>query len=99
MSDFRDICERAARAGGAVLLDWAGRFSVREKGPSDLGTEAALASQETVREILLSAFPDHEFLSEEEPAAKVESAQPNRGFAEPTENSPPRYRWIVDPLD
>jgi myo-inositol-1(or 4)-monophosphatase len=99
MSEFLDICERAARAGGAVLLDWAERFSVREKGPSDLVTEADLASQETVREILLSAFPNHEFLSEEEPAVKVESAQPNRGFAEPTENSPPRHRWIVDPLD
>ncbi len=89
MSEFLKVCEQAARAGGAVLLDWAERFSVREKGPSDLVTEADLASQETVRKILLSAFPDHEFLSEEEPAAKEsspagtsrESARDDRRFA------------------
>src|SRR6266849_4537650 len=99
MSEFLEICERAARAGGAVLLDWAERFSVREKGPSDLVTEADLASQETVRETLLSAFPDHEFLSEEEPADNLDSAHSGREFVERIETSPPRYRWIVDPLD
>jgi myo-inositol-1(or 4)-monophosphatase len=87
MSDFLKICEQAARAGGAVLLDWAERFSVREKGPSDLVTEADVASQEKVREILLSAFPGHEFLSEEEPAEKSSAGDAAN------------YRWIVDPLD
>ena len=33
-----EVCERAARAGGAVLLDWAGRVTVREKSPADLVT-------------------------------------------------------------
>ena len=86
MPDFLEVCERAARAGGAVLLDWAERFSVREKGPSDLVTEADLASQEVIRRVVLEAFPDHEFLSEEDaPAGKL---APTAGF-----------RWIVDPLD
>ena len=78
------VCEAAARAGGAVLLDWAGRFSVREKGRADLVTEADLASQEIVRERLLSAFPLHGFLGEEN------SSIPSRDAG---------YRWIVDPLD
>ena len=87
MPDFLAVCEQAARAGGAALLDWVERFSVREKGPADLVTEADVASQEAVRRVVLGAFPDHDFLSEEEaPATK-------------TARSEPHYRWIVDPLD
>lgn len=83
MQDFAVVCEQAARAAGKVLLDWRGRFAVREKGPADLVTQADLASQEVVRDIVLGAFPDHAFLSEEEP-----NRPPAGG-----------YRWIVDPLD
>ena len=72
MPDFLSVCEQAARAGGAALLDWVERFSVREKGPADLVTEADVASQEAVRRVVLDAFPDHDFLSEEEaPAVKT----------------------------
>jgi len=82
--EFQRVCIQAARAGGAVLEDWAGRFKVQEKGPADLVTEADLASQERVREVLLGAFPNHGFLAEENlvipPGADG-------------------YRWIVDPLD
>ena len=82
---YLGICEEAARAGGKVLLDWMGRFSVREKGPADLVTEADEASQATIRTIVLDAFPDHAFLAEEGNAPA-----PRRGSG---------YRWIVDPLD
>jgi myo-inositol-1(or 4)-monophosphatase len=103
MPDFLTICEQAARAGGAVLLDWVERFSVREKGPADLVTEADVASQETVREILHSAFPDHDFLSEEEPTVVGQTAGTAGSAAESGRAStaavPDRYRWIVDPLD
>ena len=84
MPDFKTTCEDAARAGGAVLLDWAGRFAVREKGPADLVTEADFASQQVIRERLLSAFPDHGFVGEE----NGEDIRPEAA-----------YRWIVDPLD
>ena len=47
---YLETCLKAARAGGAVLLDWAGRFAAREKGPADLVTEADLATNhETAR--------------------------------------------------
>jgi len=83
MQDFLTTCERAARAGGRVLLDWRDRFQSREKGPRDLVTEADLASQRTIQEIVLGTFPEHAFLGEE--GAGVEAVgQP---------------RWIVDPLD
>lgn len=84
MPDYQAICEAAARAGGAELLSWIGRFDVREKGPSDLVTQADLASQEVVRRIVLEAFPEHGFVAEEDPAWASAEAE---------------FRWIVDPLD
>jgi myo-inositol-1(or 4)-monophosphatase len=84
LQDFKTVCERAAMAAGAVLLDWAGRFEVREKGPSDLVTEADLASQETIQKTILNAFPRHGFLAEE----NLSIPSSDRGL-----------RWIVDPLD
>ncbi len=82
--DFITVCEQSARAAAAVLLEWKGRFRAREKGPSDLVTEADEAAQEAVRRIVLGAFPEHDFLGEEDTAAY-------------DRRSP--YRWIVDPLD
>lgn len=79
------VCEQAARRAGNVLLDWQGRFGVREKGPADLVTEADLASQQVIRERLLGEFPTHGFLGEEEDASIAPGGE--------------GLRWIVDPLD
>lgn len=87
MADFLTISERAARAGGQVLLDWQGKFSAVEKGPRDLVTQADLASQQVIRQILLDAFPEHGFLGEE--------TLPEQ----PMTSGRHEYRWIVDPLD
>lgn len=84
MPTYLEVCEHAARTGGAILLDWQSRFTVREKGRSDLVTEADLASQEAVQRILLAAFPRHGFLAEENVAIPSQE----HGL-----------RWIVDPLD
>lgn len=83
MSRFLQIAESAARAGGAVLNDWFDRKTSKQKGPKDLVTEADLASQAVIRNILLSEYPDHGFLGEEGDYA----------------DSQCEYRWIVDPLD
>ncbi len=90
MSDFLETCERAARAGGKVLLEQQGRIQARQKGPKDLVTEADLASQQVIRDVLLTAYPDHLFLGEEDDPEQLV------GDAEPQGD---RYRWIVDPLD
>lgn len=66
MTDYLDTCEEAARAGGAVLMEWVGKFGVREKGPSDLVTEADLGSQEAIRRVVLGRFPQHAFVGEEQ---------------------------------
>jgi myo-inositol-1(or 4)-monophosphatase len=84
LPDFLEVCEQAAREGGAVLQSWVGRFKAREKGPRDLVTEADLASQEAIRARLLVAFPDHDFVSEEgEQEGRLDG----------------QYCWVVDPLD
>ena len=84
MPNFLAICEEAARSGGQALLSWIGRHDVREKGPADLVTQADLASQEAVRQVIAGAFPSHPFVSEE---------------GQTTPQLEAEYCWIVDPLD
>jgi myo-inositol-1(or 4)-monophosphatase len=81
---YRDVAIEAARAGGRVLQEWATRFTVKEKGPANLVTEADFASQETIVGLIRSHFPDHGFLGEE-------------GLDQPADGQP--FRWIIDPLD
>lgn len=80
------VAEEAARTGGAVLLDWQGRFATREKGPADLVTDADLASQEAIRSVIAKQFPDHDFWGEEGPKDRMPGADG-------------RIAWVVDPLD
>jgi myo-inositol-1(or 4)-monophosphatase len=82
--DFLTLCEEAAQAGAETLLDWIGRFQVREKGPADLVTEADAASQEAIRKVLMAAVPDHGFVGEEGTEAVNPAAE---------------YCWLADPLD
>jgi myo-inositol-1(or 4)-monophosphatase len=81
---FLIVAERAARVGGVVLQDWRGRFSVREKGPADLVTDADEASQEAVRQVIQAEFPGHDVLAEEDRALAERRSE---------------YRWVIDPLD
>ena len=81
---YRAVAERAAREAGAILREAYGRVAAREKAPSDLVTDADLASQRAIAATLLGAFPDHTLLAEEE-GVVPDPAKP--------------WRWIVDPLD
>jgi myo-inositol-1(or 4)-monophosphatase len=93
MPDFLEVCLDAARRGGAVLLEWQDRFRPREKGPKDLVTEADVASQEAIREVIHKAFPGHDFLSEEDAADRKSQGR------DPIPQRRSEFRWIVDPLD
>jgi len=81
---FCRTASEAARAAGDVLQQWAHKFTVREKGPANLVTEADFAAQETIVRLIRSRFPDHGFLGEE-------------GLDESPRNQ--AFRWIIDPLD
>src|SRR5438132_14376244 len=83
-----EVCMEAAKLGGKALLHWRDRFEAREKGPRDLVSQADLAAQEAIRDVLCKAFPDHDFLSEEDAADRKSKGQAP---------IPPRrseYRWI-----
>ena len=96
MLDFRITCEQAARAGGSVLLSWRDRFAAHAKAPADLVTDADLASQRTIRDLVLGAFPDHDFLGEEDLThVRPGNARPSQAPVSATNG----YRWLVDPLD
>lgn len=81
----REAAIRAARRGGEVLAHWAGKVTPRLKGFNDFVTEADLAVQSTLRELILREFPSDDFLGEEEPADAAAMRRPRR--------------WIVDPID
>jgi myo-inositol-1(or 4)-monophosphatase len=81
--------EIAARRGAERLEEWRTRFSVREKSRADLVTDADFAAQQAIHSTLHGAFPDHDFLGEEDSAESI------RGRV--AAGAPPT--WIVDPLD
>ncbi len=83
---LRLLAMEAALAGGRTLLAWRDKFTTREKGPADLVTDADIAAQRAVREVLLGARPDDAFVGEESPAGAPEDRAG-------------RVCWIVDPLD
>ena len=66
MAVMINICETAARTAGNILRNMLGKITVRhKKNPFDLLTEADLAAQRAIEEIVLGAFPDHRFIGEE----------------------------------
>jgi myo-inositol-1(or 4)-monophosphatase len=84
LQEFQQTAEEAARRAGEVLQSWAKRFTVREKSRSNLVTEADLAAQDTIYELIRGRYPDHNFLGEEN-LSRTDGLSP--------------YRWVIDPLD
>jgi myo-inositol-1(or 4)-monophosphatase len=83
---FLAVCEFAARSAGRAILDLVGKTTARQKGPADFVTEADLAAQDVVKKTVLSAFPQHSVLGEED-------------LLPGNTPSTTEFRWIVDPLD
>lgn len=79
---------QAARIAGEILRDFRHKFSLREKAPRDLVTDADVAAQKAISGFLNSQFPDHAFLGEESPAAERQAAKESG-----------KLIWVVDPLD
>jgi 3'(2'), 5'-bisphosphate nucleotidase len=82
-----DVAIRAALAAGeAILKVYAEPFEVIQKSDQTPVTEADLAAERVIVEMLTTAFPDIPIVSEE--------TAPEDGF------KPPAARfWVVDPLD
>lgn len=83
-----ELAIRAAREAGAILQDFAARgFQIENKGRINLVTEADLASERHIKQLISSHYPTHRILAEESGASSDES------------NSSEQYTWIIDPLD
>lgn len=87
-----EVAVTAARAGAEELLRFWNSRTVSEKAPKDLVTDADLASQKAIRDILMDAFADYAFVGEEEGETEP-PADVRAGDAD----APPC--WVVDPLD
>lgn len=87
-----EVAIAAARAGAAELMLRRDSRVVSEKAPKDLVTDADLASQKAIRDVLEASFPGYAFVGEEEgenhPPDAVRAGE---------ETAPPC--WVVDPLD
>lgn len=84
LTELSSVAIAAARAGAKELLAWKGRFAAREKGVRDLVTDADLAAEQAIRQVISQAFPGHGFVGEESASA----GQWDRP-----------YCWVADPLD
>ena len=82
------LASQAARAAGELLrerFEAGGKLGVSAKSsPTDLVSEADLASQQVIRELIGAARPDDGFLGEEEGADDAGTSG---------------LQWVVDPLD
>jgi len=84
MSEFLEVAEKAAREAGALLASMFHRpMAIEKKGQVNLVTDADRMSEELIKNIITSHFPDHSFKAEEGTESSRDS----------------RYLWIVDPLD
>jgi myo-inositol-1(or 4)-monophosphatase len=83
MREF-DLAQRAADAGAARLMQSFGTdFTVRSKGGPDLVSDADLASEQIIVDLIRREFPGDEVLGEEGHTADVSADR----------------LWVVDPLD
>jgi len=93
LKDYLDAAQEAARRAAVVLHEWRKRFQVKEKSPSDLVTEADVASQVLIKAYLMDRFPGHGFMGEEDTPLDPITREIRRLPAD----APPT--WIVDPID
>jgi myo-inositol-1(or 4)-monophosphatase len=95
---LRQVGRQAALAAGALLkLNYEKPHDITLKSAIDPVTETDFASQETIISLIRQTFPDHGILAEEEDLAAGEGGK-GQGPS-PQETTPPRHRWIIDPLD
>jgi myo-inositol-1(or 4)-monophosphatase len=84
LGTIRDVgLAAAARAGDVLRQYWGKAHRVEKKGAIDLVTEADVASEKVIIEVIRTTFPDHGIQAEESGVTQQNEA----------------HRWIIDPLD
>lgn len=80
---LRRTMVKALREAGRIALRRFGKVSLRYKGKANIVTEADIACENKILEVILARFPDHDYLTEER--------KPRMGGSD--------YTWIIDPID
>lgn len=84
MSPFLSTALRAAQAAQQIIEKYySGNFEVQLKADQSPVTIADIETEKVIKDILLTAFPDHGFYGEE--TGKV--------------NAEAEYNWLIDPID
>lgn len=86
---LRTAVDAVTAAGRLARSMQAGLKDIRLKGPKDVVTEADLACDAAIRDILQKAHPGHDIVTEEAPAVRRNGAG----------GSGERFTWFVDPID
>lgn len=82
-----ELAIQAAREAGAILQDYAQRgFEITHKGRINLVTEADLASERHLKQLIAAHFPTHRIIAEESWEGEHDVTDDN-------------YTWLIDPLD
>lgn len=84
-AELRAVAEEAALKAGALLRQkWDQPRELSKKGFRDFVTDADLASQEIITQVIQSHFPNHGFITEEH---------------DPSLPATGSIQWIIDPVD
>jgi myo-inositol-1(or 4)-monophosphatase len=96
--DIGNVARLAAYKAGKIMRDGLGSIDqddiVSKIGSRDIVTQVDKDCQDTIKETILSYFPSHKFLGEEDVDPGREAAQQ---ALENLKNEP--HLWIVDPVD
>lgn len=85
IQDIQNTARAAAKAAGKILLKYfQGSFKTYQKSRANFVTDADLAAEKKIKQIITKAFPDHQFLAEESDRSGNQNSD---------------YCWIIDPLD
>lgn len=89
--------EAALQAGDLLREQWLRPRQISHKGFRDLVTDADIAAQKRITNLIQARFPEHTFLTEEDdhtlPQATALSAPPAGS------SRPAPVTWIIDPID
>ncbi|MFL2869590.1 MAG: inositol monophosphatase family protein [Pirellulaceae bacterium] len=99
-AEIEQVAVTAALRGGEILFEMLGKIKARQKGPRDLVTEADLASQKKILDVILTEYPQHMFVGEEDMTEDLLGDERSANIV--TDGMSLRdveYCWVVDPLD
>ncbi|MDR1529541.1 MAG: inositol monophosphatase [Burkholderiales bacterium] len=88
MHPILTIAVKAARRAGSIIVRSSreiDRLTIHAKGQSDYASEIDRLAEESIIDVLYSAYPQHGFIAEEGSAAEI--------------NPDAEHQWIIDPLD